>query len=272
MKRMFYVFAAFAAIIVLVWACSSERDERIGKVSLAEVGMCGDDIIDEGEDCDGLELGGNDCTTVPGNFCGGILSCTGECTFDTTSCTACECGDGELGGTEECDDANTDPCDGCSATCTLEWCGNGVPECNEECDDGNADNTDACVANCRDATCRDGYVWSGIEECDDGNTDNNDGCRNDCVAEYCGDGKKQPYLGEQCDNGGLCDAGPNFGLYCTAVYHCPGGLCEVQDGDGCDLDCQFECGNGVIDAGETCDDGNRIPNDGCDANCQEELQ
>ncbi|MBX3156571.1 MAG: DUF4215 domain-containing protein [Deltaproteobacteria bacterium] len=30
------------------------------------------------------------------------------------------------------------------------------------------------------------------------------------------------------------------------------------------------CGNGVIDAGETCDDGNRIDGDGCSASCTDE--
>jgi cysteine-rich repeat protein len=35
------------------------------------------------------------------------------------------------------------------------------------------------------------------------------------------------------------------------------------------LDCDFRCGNGQIDAahGETCDDGNQTPLDGCDASC-----
>ena len=37
-------------------------------------------------------------------------------------------------------------------------------------------------------------------------------------------------------------------------------------------DCGFRCGNGLVDAaaGETCDDGNTTPGDGCDANCQVE--
>src|SRR5262249_8495038 len=30
------------------------------------------------------------------------------------------------------------------------------------------------------------------------------------------------------------------------------------------------CGNGVVDDGETCDDGNRIDGDGCSANCLDE--
>jgi cysteine-rich repeat protein len=38
---------------------------------------------------------------------------------------------------------------------------------------------------------------------------------------------------------------------------------EAQSG----LDCGFRCGNGLLDAGEQCDDGNNTPADGCDANC-----
>ena len=29
----------------------------------------------------------------------------------------------------------------------------------------------------------------------------------------------------------------------------------------------FACGNGTVDPGETCDDGNQLPGDGCDARC-----
>ena len=32
----------------------------------------------------------------------------------------------------------------------------------------------------------------------------------------------------------------------------------------------FSCGNGELDPGESCDDGNRLANDGCDARCVEE--
>jgi cysteine-rich repeat protein len=47
--------------------------------------------------------------------------------------------------------------------------------------------------------------------------------------------------------------------------------------DGIDDDCNgvvddncVGCGNGVIEAGETCDDGNRTAGDGCSATCQQE--
>ncbi len=45
-------------------------------------------------------------------------------------------------------------------------------------------------------------------------------------------------------------------------------------GDGCSAQCQFEseCGNGAIDLGETCDDGNRNNGDGCDSDCRIETE
>jgi len=39
------------------------------------------------------------------------------------------CGNGVLDDGEECDDFNTDACDGCSPTCQLEGCGNHRVEC-----------------------------------------------------------------------------------------------------------------------------------------------
>ena len=57
------------------------------------------------------------------------------------------CGDGTIGGTEECDDGNLDPNDGCTDVCTL--CGNGVLAALEECDDGNLASNDGCSAACR---------------------------------------------------------------------------------------------------------------------------
>jgi cysteine-rich repeat protein len=34
--------------------------------------------------------------------------------------------------------------------------------------------------------------------------------------------------------------------------------------------CIFACGNGVLDGGETCDDGNAAAGDGCSASCRNE--
>ena len=55
-------------------------------------------------------------------------------------------------------------------------------------------------------------------------------------------------------------------------------VCEsengIYQGDGvtCDeADCQpYECGNGILEGPEECDDGNLLPEDGCDGNCEYE--
>ena len=38
------------------------------------------------EACDATDLAGHDCTTVPGDFTGGTLSCADDCTLDTSGC------------------------------------------------------------------------------------------------------------------------------------------------------------------------------------------
>lgn len=49
---------------------------------------------------------------------------------------------------------------------------------------------------------------------------------------------------------------------------------NTTDDDGCDALCSLEiCGNGVIQEhlGESCDDGNTVDGDGCDADCSLEI-
>ncbi len=63
------------------------------------------------------------------------------------------CGDGTKEGTEECDDGNLIPGDGCNPDCTLpptanENCGNGMIDLGEECDDGNLIPGDGCNPDC----------------------------------------------------------------------------------------------------------------------------
>ena len=54
----------------------------------------------------------------------------------------------------------------------------------------------------------------------------------------------------------------------------PGEECDDGNrlpGDGCSAACQREvCGNARVDAGEECDDGNGVPDDGCTADCRRE--
>lgn len=47
---------------------------------------CGNGVVDGGEECDGQNLNGQSCSSVPGGFTGGKLSCA-SCKLDTSNCT-----------------------------------------------------------------------------------------------------------------------------------------------------------------------------------------
>lgn len=229
---------------------------------------------------------------------------------------------------EECDDGNNVNNDGCSADCKTETgsstCGNGTIEVGEACDDGNTDSGDGCSDLCRDEDCGNGTIDEG-EECDDGNTADNDGCSSFCLInfidanQYCGDGTPNnggtgdQFLTESdvevtlsadlgvippgesrsaafCVVGGTSPTdGPAAGdalaanaqdcvaLYQTQIAICGNGIqnageeCDdgnTVDDDGCASNCQLPgCGNDILEGDEACDDGNNVDGDGCSADC-----
>lgn len=104
-------------------------------------------------------------------------------------------------------------------------------------------NGNVCRGDC--TYCGDGTVDSG-EQCDDGNTNNGDACANDCTLNaVCGDG----------------------------TINAPGETCEPPgstqpNGNVCRGDCTY-CGDGTLDSGEECDDGNTNNGDACRNDCTE---
>jgi cysteine-rich repeat protein len=247
---------------------------------------CHNGRLDPGEECDDMNLDNADACVL--------------------ECKNARCGDGVIRlGVEECDgdvDITGDgvPEDTCSDSCHLNGCGNGIKDPGEQCDDGclagvanecePEDNGDGCSATCTFENCGNGVVDAG-EQCD------GDGmgvggmtadCNIDCTASVCGDGKRNALDDEECDNGPTSSPTGNGDMKnCTAsckLNFCgdgnrdmeapgleacdegPGG--NLDDGMGCSSSCTIEgCGNGVINPGEQCEDGNMVETDSC-INCQ----
>jgi cysteine-rich repeat protein len=116
-------------------------------------------------------------------------------------------------------------------------------------------------------------IAEGLEDCDDGNHADGDGCTAECIYETgwscstdqpticqprCGDGKRvgTETAADRCDDHGIAT-----GDGCDAQ-------CHVEASWSCSGDpsvCSKLCGNGALDSGEICDDGNSVAADGCSA-------
>lgn len=83
------------AAILFIAACTSSSNNN---------GVCGDGVVDPGEQCD-------DGNTVSGD------GCSSTCTIETAQPV---CGNGVVETGEQCDDGNTTNGDGCSSTCKTE--------------------------------------------------------------------------------------------------------------------------------------------------------
>ena len=255
---------------------------------------CGDNLIRPGfEFCDGNS---RVCTTTQGYS--GTETCNSQCTaFD--SCISFErCGDGIIqnGAGEICDNglANGQP-NKCNLQCTgitIPICGNNEEESNEQCDDGNSINEDSCTNACIDAVCGDGFTQIGMETCDDGLLNGQPGkCNSLCsgtTSSICGN--NIPETGEQCDDGNFVQTDDCTNSCRTAICRdnfikenqeiCDGNfrVCSVNGYNGietCNLECNGfnpciaveNCGDGIRNGNEMCDDGNAINGDLCTNAC-----
>jgi len=128
------------------------------------VDLCGNDVIDAGESCDGTS----------------DAACPGSCLAD---CVCDPCGNGILDAGESCDGAADAACPGlCTSTCECPTCGNDVAEPGEQCDGLDSPACPgACLSSCVCAVCGDGTQQTG-EECDTFDDAACDSvCRTDCV-------------------------------------------------------------------------------------------
>ncbi len=198
---------------------------------------CGNGTIDSGEQCDGLNLNQQDCTTA-GNYVGGVLTCAGDCTFNTTACTTSTavCGNSVVEPGEDCDRAQLAgaTCEtagnfvggvlACAGDCTFDTsactpppdCGNYVIDPGEQCDDFNLN-----LANCTSL----GY-YGGVLACRPDCTYDESGCT------MCGNGVIN--VGEQCDGAALNQQDCQSRGYTSGTLTCAADC--TFDESQCDMD------------------------------------
>ncbi|MFH1670630.1 MAG: DUF4215 domain-containing protein, partial [Patescibacteria group bacterium] len=244
-------------------------------VEIATVAVvCGDGIRAAGEECDwGIETGqwtcGNNtmycdlpppigngtcqCLPVPvecGNYileegeeCELNYSCYGggTCNYNTCLCEVV-CGDGSVGNGEECDDRNTNSNDGCSSECLNEFCGDSVVQLRETCDPG--------------SVCTEHDVWSSISCSDDSD------CRS--IGATCG---YTPQRGKVC-----YWVTKYSSISCRNSAGCPAGFdgCRIDIRSDCNEVCRWrpsQCGNGVLEDGEDCEDSSHCRANQYCSNC-----
>ncbi len=147
--------------------------------------VCGNNIAEEDELCDGTDLMGETCVTQ--GFYTGKLACMEDCSdFDTSGCSGW-CGDGIINGNEMCDGTDLmgetcvtqgfytgelacmEDCSGFDTSGCSGWCGDGIINGNEMCDGDNLGNM----------TCSDIGFDGGIIACmDDCSGFDGSGCWN----------------------------------------------------------------------------------------------
>lgn len=104
---------------------------------------CGNGMIDEGEDCDGANLG--DATCASRGFPGGELACGDACTFDDSGCTAVgdACGDGVIQEGEDCEPGDPDDLNDATCMSVANQLGGDGLACNSNC---TFDTSACCIA------------------------------------------------------------------------------------------------------------------------------
>ena len=180
------------------------------------------------------------------------------------------CGDGMIGGSEQCDDGNNVDGDGCSHDCMLDnghapMCGDGILEAGEGCDDGNTVGDDGCSAVCQSESaglpctphtfrcgpsgdvevCNNaGTAWQYVSTC---STGCNGGA---CTDPTCQAGTKRCHgeTVETCNAGGT---GWDAGETCTT--YCASGQCAL---DGLNVNTNSNYDGQVIVAGDLVISGN----------------
>ncbi|CAD8214994.1 unnamed protein product [Paramecium octaurelia] len=151
------------------------------------------------------------------------------------------CGDGYLAisSSEQCDDGNYQPYDGCYNQCQ--------------------DNFEKSDQNYCKPICGDGIIIEGLEECEDLNDIQYDGCYQ-CFFQCSQNCSK-------CNQGKCQECAEGYDLIiseCNQVI-----IINDNQNDG-NKAIQNQCGDQILSTKEQCDDGNQYSGDGCSIDCKVE--
>ncbi len=229
-------------------ACMTAADCNDGNACTTDVCQGGTCVAGPLVVCDD----GNACTT---DTCNGSTGCTYT---PIPGCGTAVCGDGIVQAGEACDDGNLVNGDGCSSSCQLEACST-TAQCPGV-------DTDCQMRTCTSGTCGFTFAANG--------TPVTNQVSGDCKQLICNgaggtsntvNNSDLPNDGNQCTTD-TCVAGNPVNSpssYGTACAQYGGTICN---GVGVCISNAI-CGDGIVQAGESCDDGNTTNGDGCTATC-----
>lgn len=269
---------------------------------------CGDSVVDRGEQCDdgnrnNLDGCSNTCRT-PACGDGAVQPSLGEECDDgntvandgcSNNCLLPQCGDGVRQGTEECDDGNDSDADACLNSCEIPVCGDGIVSVFEEtrvftsptvtnpfgdtgrvCDDGSS-----CFSSPCDVSTNGGAPEHGICQAlgfdravtvsYGGGAGENDTIMPhaynwSCSGFVCG-ASTNDYADDNCSSSEMLNT-----ITCirSALETCDEGAGNSDTPDAtCTTECRVPgCGDGIVQGGEACDDGDTDNSDLCTVACE----
>jgi hypothetical protein len=81
---LFLIFLFGVIFLFSLFLKFEETKAKISTTTITIVSVCGNNIREGSEQCDGKDLGGQTCTSL--GYSGGTLSCNPDCTFNTSGC------------------------------------------------------------------------------------------------------------------------------------------------------------------------------------------
>lgn len=84
MKWIKLIFFIFLLVLNFKWISLAANEDFQNVVSTIKISVCGDGVIEGGEECEGDNLNGETCESL--GYAGGTLTCDIACSFDTSGC------------------------------------------------------------------------------------------------------------------------------------------------------------------------------------------